>query len=273
MRERAVLSWAKVGVHDVDERHLAAFGRGFRKIGSYVKLAQVGARDCLAAADPARVAGNIGIFLGTGLGNTEISVPLAEGVLHAERPWCSPMGFAASVGNAASYNVARALNLSGLNVTISQEELSFEAALMEAALAVESGLVEQALVGGVDVYTERPAEHRGRLDAEGLPGEPAGGAAWLLLGSGDARVVLEDVLVGAGADREPGDATVFPGWRLVGMEGARVAPVETRLFSVAAAVRLVEVLDGGEPVARPGRVAFVHRTRRGTGARMRFRLT
>lgn len=273
MRERAILSWARVGPADVDERHLAAFGRGFRRIGSYVKLAQVGARDCLAAADPARVSGDIGIFLGTGLGNTEISVPLAEGVLHAERPWCSPMGFAASVGNAASYNVARALGLSGLNVTVSQEELSFEAAMMEASIAIESGLVEQALVGGVDVYTERPAEHRGRLDAEGIPGEAAGGSAWVLLGSGEASAVLEEAVVGVGIDLRPAGATVFPGWRLVGMEGEGIAPVETRLFSVASAVRLVEVLDGAEAVARPGRVAFVHCTRRGFGALLRVRLT
>ncbi len=298
-----IRAWARVDPAEVDERHLDVFGRGFRRIGSYVKLGQVGAQACLAAAAPPPGA-RVGVFLGTGLGNTEISVPLAEGILHAVRPWCSPMAFAGSVGNAASFYVARSLGVDGPNATVSQEELSFEAALLEAVLALREGGgndggIDYALVGGVDVReVGREGEHRARLDAEGLDGTPAAGSGWLLLGRGDAPVRLDEVWmgrVGAGPegidrllDGVPAGSVVLPGWRLANTldpsatdrgrpdRGLTVAPAERRLLAVAAAVRLVEVLDGTEPIARPSTgpcaVAHIHRTARGTGARVRLSL-
>lgn len=274
----AIHAWARATDADVDARHLATFGRGFRRIGSYVKLAQVGAQSCLAAAPAGCVpeGARVGVFMGSGLGNTEIAVPLAEGILHAERPWCSPMAFAGSVGNAAAFYVARSIAQEGMNVTVSQEELSFEAALLEAAIQLQLGAVDHALVGGVDVHEHaRPAEHRARLDADGIPGEPAAGTGWLLLGRSDAAAPaqLEDVYVGRLADDPlhgiPADAWVLPGWRLQGLRGPNVGPVETRLMAVAAALRIVDVLDGAEPVpAGHPRIAHLQRTRAGTGARV-----
>lgn len=274
----AVHAWARATDADVEARHLAVFGRGFRRIGSYVKLAQVGAQACLAAAAPDAVPehARVGVFMGSGLGNTEIAVPLAEGILHAEKPWCSPMAFAGSVGNAAAFYVARSIAQEGMNVTVSQEELSFEAALLEAVIQLRLGNVDRALVGGVDVHEHaRPTEHRARLDAEGVPGEPAAGTGWLLLGpdAAGARATLDEVHIGrlGGDAREgvPAGAWVLPGWRLQDLRGPDVAPVETRLMAVAAALRIVEVLDGTEalPAGRT-RVAHLHRTRAGTGARV-----
>ncbi len=283
MLDVAVLGWARVGADDVEERHLATFGKGFRRIGSYVKLAQVGAQSCLASVPGARLKGaRIGVFMGSGLGNTEVSVPLAEGILHAEKPWCSPMAFAGSVGNAAAFYVARSLELMGPNLTVSQEELSFEAALLEGVLALAEGTVDLALVGGVDVReTAREEEHRARLDAVGVAGEPAAGAGWVLLGlpNEPGGVRLDEVWLGAADTGDllagvPEGTTVLPGWRLEGLVGERIAAVETRLCAVAAAIRLVEVLDGAEAVAlgEDGvkRVAHIHRTARGTGARVRL---
>jgi len=276
----SILAWAKTS-DDVEARHLATFGKGFRRIGNYVKLAQVGAQSCLAAADPLALKGaNIGVFMGTGLGNTEAAVPLGEGILHAERPWCSPMAFAGSVGNAAAFYVARSCSLDGANVTVSQEELSFEAALLEAVLALQDGLVDLALVGGIDVLDPaREAEHLARLDAVGLPGRCAMGSGWLLLGEvarcPGRSTLIDEVWVGA-ADVDalvagaPSDATVLPGWRLAGLTGPTVAAAETRLMSTAAALRIVEVLDGTEPVSTPA-FSHVHRTAQGTAARVTIR--
>lgn len=272
-----VLSWARTG-DDVEARHLAMFGKGFRRIGTYVKLAQVGAMSCLAAADPLALKdANVGVFMGTGLGNTEAAVPLGEGILHAERPWCSPMAFAGSVGNAAAFYVARSCDLNGANVTVSQEELSFEAALLEAVLALRDGLVDLALVGGVDVLDpSREAEHLARLDAVGLPGRPAAGSGWLLLGEvlrcPGRGTVIDEVWLGA-ADVDdliagvPDGATVLPGWRLAGGDGVHALPPETRLMSTAAALRIVEVLDGTEAIATDT-FSHVHRTASGTAARV-----
>lgn len=268
-----ILSWARVG-DDVEARHLATFGKGFRRIGNYVKFAQVGAQSCLAAADPALTRGaNIGVFMGTGLGNTESAVPLGEGILHAERPWCSPMAFAGSVGNAAAFYVARSCDINGANVTVSQEELSFEAVLLEAVLALRDGLVDLALVGGLDVLDPaREAEHLARLDAVGLPGKAAAGSGWLLLGEHPAPFTLDETWIGEASVAGllagvPEGATVLPGWRLTGLSGAHIAPAETRLLSTAAAVRIVEVLDGTEAVAT-SRFAHIQRNPSGTAARV-----
>ncbi|MSP56306.1 MAG: hypothetical protein EXR69_11995 [Myxococcales bacterium] len=295
-----VLGWARVGSEDVEARHLATFGRGFRRIGSYVKLAQVGAQACLRSAKerqpalplqigprdpdaaPAPEAPNIGVYMGTGLGNTEAAVPLGEGIIHAGRPWCSPMAFAGSVGNAAAFYVARSLGLAGSNVTVSQEQVSFEAALLEATLALRAGLVDLALVGSVDVLDPtRIEEYLARLGvaaAEG--GTPAAGSGWVLLGFEGSGPTLDEVSVGVVGDLldgVPDGATVLPGAGVKDDAGsARLgyAPAETRLCASAAALRIVEVLDGTEPVARSpsdaSLLAHVNRTARGLTARVRF---
>ena len=191
------------------------------------------------------------------------------------------MAFAGSVGNAAAFYVARSCDLAGANVTVSQEELSFEAALLEAVLALRDGLVDLALVGGIDVLDpSREAEHLARLDAVGLAGKSAAGSGWVLLGGAlrhpDPAVRLDEVWIGQAGMPDllagvPAGATILPGWRMaagpaLGAERP-VAPVETRLMSTAAALRIVEVLDGTEQIGT-GTFSHVHRTASGLAARL-----
>lgn len=258
--EVGVWAWARVG-DDVDARHKARFGHAFRRIGRYVKLAQVGAVECLAAAggpgalDPRRV----GVYLGSGLGNVVDIIPLAEGILDPARRWSSPIAFAGCVGNAAAFYVARALELDGPNVTVSQEELSFEGALLEAVLALGAGRVDRALVGGVDVLSGEPEAHRPRVGAVGVDGEVSEGAGWILLGPAEgAPARITEVWVGTGDPVVDGD--VARGWRVPGPGR------ETRLSPTATALRMVEALEAGVV----GETAFVQRSAGGRAARVRL---
>jgi hypothetical protein len=257
----AVLAWGRAG-EDVDAAHAARFGRTFRRTSRYVKLAQVGAAACMErfhvpGVDPARV----GVFLGSGLGNTADIVPLSEGVLRLDRPWASPMAFAGSVGNAASFHVARMLGFTGPNVTVSQEELSFEGALVEAGLALDEHRVDHALVGGVDVRTGTDDQQRQRIDAEDVPGPIAEGAVFLLVARDGAGPALRASLGEPGLACAP--ATTRPGWR-------QAADVTRRLYPVEVGEQIVAELE------RPGAGAhlhFVHATRGGLSAAVCLRGT
>lgn len=250
--------------HDIDALHAERFGRAFRRISRYVKLAQVGAVACLDGFDRARLdPTRTGVFMGSGLGNTADIVPLAHGILDPDKTWASPMAFAGCVGNAAAFHVARTLGLDGPNVTVSQEELSFEGALVEALVAIEAGEIDHALVGGVDVRTGSDDEQRSRMGAAGVPGRVSEGTGWVLLGSGEGPRLAE-AWVGPAAHLFDGvdPAEAAPGWRVDEPCGR---PREERLVPVATAMRLVEDLHAG----RPAKV-YLQRSGGGRGGRLRI---
>ncbi len=177
------------------------------------------------------------------------------------------MSFAGCLGNAASFFVARSTGCVGPNVTLSQEELSFEAALQAATLALRAGDLELALVGGVDVISGSDAEQRRRMNAGDTPGRITQGAAFVLLGRDhDTEAWLEAVQLDsrtlpAVLEGLPARSRVLPGWRLAKDEldhSGGVAPVETRLLPVASGLRLVEALDGAHD-------AVVHLQRNSAG--------
>jgi hypothetical protein len=262
MPEPHILAWAGAE-HDIDALHAERFGRAFRRISRYVKLAQVGSSACLDGFDRARLDPvRTGVFMGSGLGNTADIVPLAHGILDPDKVWASPMAFAGCVGNAAAFHVARTLGLEGPNVTVSDEELSFEGAMLEALSALTTGEIDHALVGGVDVRTGSDDDQRARMDARGVPGRVSEGTGWVLLGAGEGPTVTE-AWIGP-ADRlfdrvDTGDAA--PGWRVDEPCGR---PREERLVPVATAMRLVEDLSAG-------RVARAYLQRRGArAARLRI---
>jgi len=185
-----------------------------RRIGRQVKLALLGAAACLKDC-PRPVPGDLlGVFLGTGLGNTGETTPVVEQAVAVARGASqappSPVQFANSVSNSATFFVARAAGATGANLVVTAEELSFEAALFAAGVAMRAGDVGYALVGGVDEYLE-PRDAlltRVSMPAGTVLGE---GSGWLLIGpafeGGKARIeAMEPAL----ADRGGGDPSWIP---------------------------------------------------------------
>ncbi|MEZ4318430.1 MAG: beta-ketoacyl synthase N-terminal-like domain-containing protein [Myxococcota bacterium] len=265
MREVGILGASTVGVPVDAEAYRERFANRFRRVGTYVEAAQLGAAGVLDAHPG--LPRDLAVFIGTGLANLDTIVPLIEAIFHPRAPRCSPLAFARSVGNAAAFYVAQAFELEGPNVTVSQEEISFEAALLDAWLAVRSGEVEHALVGGLDVLVDGDGAQRVRMGAEGVPGTVAAGAAFLLLGAGGPWV-LDEVRIGAfdPLDGVHPEATVLRGWRAGGLE-VDGPPVEHRLFGTASGVRFCEALND----ERFARITHVQRHREGPWARISAR--
>ncbi|MCP4805941.1 MAG: hypothetical protein GY913_03870 [Proteobacteria bacterium] len=252
MAEVGIHSWSTVD-GDIRELHKAMFGRGFRRIGRYVKLAQVAGARTIEPLDEKKRR-DVGVFLGTGLGNTADIVPLAQGILDPERSRVSPIAFAGCVGNAAAFFVARALGTQGPNVTVSQEELSFEGALMDAWIQLRAGQLEWALVGGVDVRSGDDDEQRSRIHAPDAAGDISDGAAFVLLGPArEGQPVLESVAMGSTV---PTDGVRC--WRFPDSDEGRLSPT-------ASALRMVDLLEAG------GSFAHVQRSSRGTVGRIQVR--
>lgn len=161
-----------------------------RRVGRHARLSMLGAAACMREAPAAPSGGRVGIYLGSALGNTaqehevvEQAVAVAAGL--AEGP-ASPVHFAASVSNSATFHVSRATGALGPNMVISQETRSFEGAMAAAGLAISCGDIDFALVGGVDELPANRDTAWRRLDLD--PASPLGeGSAWLLLGRDGTR--------------------------------------------------------------------------------------
>lgn len=179
---------------------VAGAGRRFRKIGRFIKLALAGAEKAVERASPLELPKDrTGVFLGTGLGNLPDLIQFAESVFSKGELFPSPIQFASSVGNSGAFYIAQAFGLVGPVLAISQDELSFECALLNAEGLIRTGAIDFALVGGVDVFWPTVEDQRVRMGYaaswEGAVGE---GSGWLLLERLSSRsvAVLESVVVG-----------------------------------------------------------------------------
>ncbi len=187
-----------------DELVLNVLGQPMRRAGRFIKMVCSGAMACVKQVPPETLnKRRTGIFLATGLGNSDEILPFVTQVFKHNGGYPSPNQFANSVSNAAAFFLARLCDVKGMILTVSEEDLSFETALWLAQSAVESGEIELALVGGCDVFTPTVEEYRERMNvscgnARKLPvGE---GSSWLLLGS-ERKEKLGDILtVDIGAD-------------------------------------------------------------------------
>mgnify|MGYP000991515076 CR=1 FL=1 len=188
-----------------------------RRVGRHARLTLVGAAACLKESGIEVPGARTGIYLGSGVGNA------AEEALVAGQVVCSAMGvsqgppspvhFANSVSNSATFYAARVTGATGPNLVVSQEEVSFEGALMAADLALAAGEVDFALVGGVDeCLPDREGVYlRIDLPPDVVLGE---GSAWLLVARDGERAlgeVLASFQVREGAVIDPpANAAVTP---------------------------------------------------------------
>ena len=166
-----------------------------RMASRFSQLAVLGAADCLRRLEgefndelknaPEKeldnaLDANSRIYLATGLGDVAHTDALYFGVMPPRSEMPPPARFATSGNNMAAFFVAQRAGLTARNLTLSDAELSFEAALELALSDMAASASRSALVGGVD-ETTLPREfytRRFHVAAEQMIGE---GSGWLLL--------------------------------------------------------------------------------------------
>ncbi|MDH3976589.1 MAG: hypothetical protein OEV42_20185 [Deltaproteobacteria bacterium] len=120
------------------------------------------------------------LYLGTGLGESQGTIALFKDIMEEAKEFVSPYGFVNSVNNTAAFFIAKILEIESSNITISQEEFSFEWALKLAINDLKKDASNAALAGGVDELCHPRSSHekRIRLEKKDLMGE---GSGWLYL--------------------------------------------------------------------------------------------
>jgi hypothetical protein len=192
---------------NVDTLVNEVMGQPMRRAGRFIKMVACGGLTCLQGVTLDFLKGKkTGIFLASGLGNVDEILPFITEVFKHGGGFPSPNQFANSVSNAAAFVLAKICDVTGTVLTISQEELSFEAALWLAQNYLEDGDIDLALVGGCDIFTPTVDEYRERLNlclSRYRPLPMGEGSSWLLLGRDDERCVGEIFVVDF-ADGEAG---------------------------------------------------------------------
>jgi act minimal PKS ketosynthase (KS/KS alpha) len=193
------LNVALVETADPEKRVPIGKRRRMNRVGLFATAA---ALDALADAglgkadlDPERT----GIVVGTGLGCSASVGELYREVLRLGPADANPAIFPTGVPNAIASQVALVLALGGPNVTVSQREVSGEAALALGAEWIRDARADRVLVGGVDELTDHLADYLTGLGVAAPSGAAVRPFAEVSAGAGVGEGAMFLVLEGDGA--------------------------------------------------------------------------
>ena len=260
-------------------------GVSLRQASHLVELAAIGSQLCIKRLSYP-VPENTAVYLGTGLAEVRKNDAVFRQVMPPGPGLASPFDFINAANNMAAFYTAKLGNLRARNLTITQEEFSFEWALHLAAADLRTGEYRQALVGGVDENSQPRVSHLRRIALRN--DQPMGeGSGWLVLSVAAEQavgelievkhvardtVLFEALRVALHAWQQPGEPlTLLPGLRIEPAEIVRLTRTLPNLriqdylafcgcFHSAAAFGIAALFD--TPVA-PG--LFVHLNRDASG--------
>jgi hypothetical protein len=263
-------------------------GVSLRQASHLVELAAIGSQLCLKRL-PVPAPENTAVYLGTGLAEVRKNEAVFWQVMPPGPGLASPFDFINAANNMAAFYTAKLGNFRARNLTVTQEEFSFEWALHLAAADLRAGEYRQALVGGVDENSQPRIGHLRRIALRN--DQPMGeGSGWLALSVDAGRAcgeLIEVKRVARDTDalpalrtalrawRQPGELlTLLPGLRIEAVEIERLAQALPDLrvrdylglcggFHTAAAFGIAALFD---PPVTPG--LFVHLNRDASGRAM-----
>ncbi len=222
-------------------------GVPLRQASHFVELAAIGSQLCLRRlAAPAPE--NTAVYLGSGFAETRKNELVFQQVMPPGPGMASPFDFINTAGNMAAFYTAKLGNFRARNLTITQEEFSFEWALHLATSDLRAGETGQALVGGVDETALSRENHLRRIALR--PDQPRGeGSGWLYLDirrEGARGEVLETRNLTRKVDLVSLLAETVQSWRrgdeeIVLLPGFRLEQAEIR--TLGAAVSGITVKD------------------------------
>ncbi|MBE9515742.1 MAG: hypothetical protein IME93_02070, partial [Proteobacteria bacterium] len=168
-------------------------GDPLRQASHLVKMGVIGVMQCRKQI-ASQLDDNTAIYVGTGLGEMDKCRGLFAQVMPPVSGMASPFDFISSSSNISAFYAAKILGLSTRNLTISQDEFSFEYALTLAMDDIRANACNQAFVGGLD---ERSVVidyqlRRMKINDDQILGE---GCGWLYLKmeADGALACIEDV--------------------------------------------------------------------------------
>jgi hypothetical protein len=155
-------------------------GEAVRRVGRFIQLALIGAGRCLhGQALPSDTA----VYLTSGRGDLEITLDVLEQMVEHGLP-PKPLSFINTVSNSACFYLAKHFRLNGRSHFVTRRRAPLESVLQLAALDMETGAVQVALLGSVDICTAPLADHRKRLAVS--PDTAVGeGSHWFLIAADD----------------------------------------------------------------------------------------
>lgn len=151
-------------------------GQRLRRVDRYIELCVAGGLNCVGGRP---LAADTGVYLATRCGAVTTSARVMETIV-GNRDMPKPLHFINTLGNSACFYLTQLLRTTGNTLVISQEYLSFEAALLHAWVDLQQGRVSCALVGGIDEVALPLTLHSQRLGAENAQYFNEG-SHWLLL--------------------------------------------------------------------------------------------
>lgn len=152
-------------------------GTRIRRIDRYIQLCVAGGLNCV---EDRQLAPTTGVYLASRCGAMTTS---AKAMVNTEQlgDMPKPLHFVNTLGNSAGYYLTHLLGLTGNTLMVSQEHLSFEAALLHAWVDLQQGRITEALVGGFDEVALPLQHHLERLEAPPGTTTMTEGSHWLLL--------------------------------------------------------------------------------------------
>lgn len=164
---------------ELKQRVKEIVGVPLRQASHLVELAAIGSQLCLKRLHVA-VPENTAVYVGTGLADVRKNEAVFRQVTPPGPGMASPFDFINASNNMAAFYAAKLGNFRARNLTISQEDFSFEWALQLASADLRAGDYHQALVGGVDENSLPRSDHLRRITLR--DDQPMGeGSGWLLL--------------------------------------------------------------------------------------------
>ena len=94
------------------------------------------------------------VIFGTGLGSLGETEKFLLSVIRDDEQYLTPTSFIQSLQNSIAGQVAMHIGCTGHNFTFTHKGFSFESALLDAMMLLETGEARQVLTGGIDEMTE-----------------------------------------------------------------------------------------------------------------------
>jgi len=149
----------------------------FRRANKFVLLSMVGACQC---ADGQTVKADTAVYLTTENGNLGDTETVLDQLYH-KHEFPMPYNFINTMSNTASFYVAQSFDILGRNFTLSSKQLSFERGLELLRCDLFTGVVNEALFGGVDEVSFSKSQFEAKFNRPYCDYEMIEGSCWLLI--------------------------------------------------------------------------------------------